>query len=767
METNDSRASAIELRVSAIHNVSRRGFLKGLLSTGALVLSVHLLPRGASAATVASGNTRADRATLHPSAFVGVDSDGTVYIVAHRSEMGTGIRTSLPLVVADELDADWKRVKVEQAIGDWRYGGQDTDGSHSIRDFFDVMRQAGGTARLMLIEAAAAAWKVAPGECETGLHEVVHRPTGRKLGYGALAAAASKLPVPRKEAIRLKQKAQWRYIGKGHSSYDLAALCTGKAIYGMDARMDGMVYAAVMHPPVLGGKVKSYDDKETLKVKGVRQVVAIEPFKPPAAFQPLGGLAVIADNTWAAFQGRKKLAVVWDNGPNAVYNSAQYKKQLLETVRAPGRVARNAGDVDAEFKKGGRVIEAEYYVPHLAHAPMEPPAAVAEYRDGKVTTWTCTQNPQAVQAIVAEQLKIPLENVICHVTLLGGGFGRKSKPDYVAEAAVLSKKTGRPVKVVWSREDDIKFGYYHTVSAMYLKAVLDANGKPTAWLQRSVFPPIASTFKVGERYGNADDLSLGWTDIPYDIPNLRVENGPADAHVRIGWLRSVGNIYHAFAIQSFSDELAHAVGRDPLDYLLELIGPPRIVDLKGTDYPNYGGSYSAYPIDTGRLRRVLQMAAEKAGWGKRKAGNGTGMGIAVHRSFLTYVASVVEVEVDDRGKLKIPHVHTVVDAGLISNPEFARAQFEGAAVFGASLARSGEITATNGAIDQSNFYDYPVARMPEAPQRTDVYLVDSDAPPAGIGEPGVPPFVPALCNAVFAATGKRVRDLPLSKHQIT
>ena len=767
MNTNERRVSAIEPRVNAIENVSRRGFLKGLLSTGALVLSVHLLPRGASAATVSGGITHADRATLHPSVFVGVDSDGTVYIVAHRSEMGQGIRTSLPLVVADELDADWKRVKVEQAIGDWRYGGQDTDGSHSIRDFFEVMRQAGGTARLMLIEAAAARWKVAPGECETGLHEVVHRPSGRKLGYGALAAAASRLPVPRKEALRLKHKSQWRYIGKGHPSYDLAALCTGQAVYGIDARMDGMVYAAVMHPPVVGGKVKSFDDRETLKVKGVRQVVAIEPFKPPAAFQPLGGLAVIADNTWAAFQGRKKLAVVWDNGPNAVYNSAQYKKELFETVRVPGRVARSAGDVDAEFKKGGRVIEAEYYVPHLAHAPMEPPAAVAEYRDGKVTAWTCTQSPQYVQDIVAEQLKIPRDNVICHVTLLGGAFGRKSKPDYVAEAAVLSKKVGRPVKVVWSREDDIKFGYYHTVSAMYMKAVLDPNGKPAAWLQRSVFPPIGATFKVGERYGNADDLSLGWTDIPYDIPNLRVENGPATAYVRIGWLRSVANIYHAFAVQSFSDELAHAVGRDPVDYLLELIGPPRIVDLKGTDYPNYNASYTAYPIDTGRLRRVVQMAAEKAGWGRRKRGNGTGMGIAVHRSFLTYVATVVEVEVDNRGKLKIPHVHTAVDAGLISNPEFARAQFEGAAVFGTSLARSGEITATNGAIDQSNFHDYPVARMSEAPQRTDVYLVDSDAPPAGIGEPGVPPFVPALCNAVFAATGKRVRELPLSKHQIT
>jgi isoquinoline 1-oxidoreductase beta subunit len=759
----------IEHCLNRIENVSRRGFLKGVLSTGAFILSVHLLPREARAASapISLGTTHTDRATLHPSAFVGVDSDGTVYIVAHRSEMGTGIRTSLPLVVADELDADWKRVKVEQAIGDWRYGGQDTDGSHSIRDFFDVMREAGGTARLMLIEAAAAQWKVAPRDCETDLHEVVHRPTGRKLGYGALAAAASKLPVPRKEALRLKSKSQWRYIGKGHPSYDLTALCTGKAVYGMDARMDGMVYAAVMHPPVLGGKVKSYDDKETLKVKGVRQVVAIDPFKPPAAFQPLGGLAVIADNTWAAFQGRKKLAVVWDNGPNTVYNSVDYKKELLETVRAPGKIARNAGNVDAEFEKSNRLVEAAYYIPHLAHAPMEPPVAVAEYRDGKVTAWTCTQNPQAVQDTVAEQLKISRDDVICHVTLLGGGFGRKSKPDYVAEAAVLSKKVGRPVKVVWSREDDIKFGYYHTVSATYMKAALDANGKPTAWLQRSVFPPIASTFKVGERYGDADDLSLGWTDIPYDIPNLRVENGPATAYVRIGWLRSVANIYHAFAIQSFSDELAHVAGRDPVDYLLELIGPSRIVDLKGTDYPNYNASYTAYPIDTGRLRRVVQIAAEKAGWGKRKMGHGTGMGIAVHRSFLTYVATVVEVEVDGHGKLKIPRVHTAVDAGLITNPEIARAQFEGAAVFGTSLARSGEITATNGAIDQSNFYDYPVARLREAPQRTDVYLVDSDAPPAGIGEPGVPPFVPALCNAVFVATGKRVRELPLSKHQIT
>ncbi len=464
--------------------------------------------------------------------------------------------------------------------------------------------------------------------------------------------------------------------------------------------------------------------------------------------------------------GRNKLNVVWDDGPNAVYNSAEYKKYLLDTARAPGKVARNAGDVDAEFKRGGKIIEAEYYIPHLAHASMEPPAAVADFRENRVTIWTCTQNPQAVQDIVAEQLNIPREHVSCHVTLLGGAFGRKAKPDYVAEAAVLSKKTNRPVKVVWSREDDIKFDYYHTASAMYMKAALDANGKAAAWLQRSVFPPIGSTFKVGDRYGSAGELGQGWTDIPYDIPNLRIENGPAPAHVRIGWLRSVANIYHAFAVQSFSDELAHAAGRDPAEYLLELIGQPRILNLKGTDYPNSGAPYAAYPIDTGRLRRVVQLVAEKSGWGKRKMGKGSGMGIAAHRSFVTYVATVVEVEVDEHGKLTIPHVHTAVDAGLIVNPEFARAQFEGAAAFGASIVRSGEITATKGAIDQSNFYDYPVALMWDAPRRTDVYLVDSDAPPGGIGEPGVPPFVPALCNAVFAATGKRVRELPLSKHEL-
>jgi isoquinoline 1-oxidoreductase beta subunit len=689
--------------------------------------------------------------------------DGTVYIVAHRSEMGTVIRTSLPLIVADELEADWKKVKIEQAIGDPRYGDQNTDGSHSVRSFFDGMRQAGATARVMLVRAAAQEWDVPVSECKAELNTVVHSQTSRQLSYGELAWAAAKLDVPAKQDIQLKTRNEWRYIGKGMTSYDLAELCTGKAIYGMDFHRDGMVYASIEHPPVLGGKVKSVDDSEALKVAGVHSTVAIDPFKPPPGFQPLGGIAVIADNTWSAFQGRKKLKIEWDNGPNATYDSDSYKNELYATARKPGKVVRNVGDVDPAFAKPGQFFDAQYYVPLLAHAPMEPLVATAEFKDGIVTAWAPTQNPQAVQAIISQELGIPKENVICHVTLLGGGFGRKSKPDYVAEAAVLSKKTGRPVKVVWTREDDIRFDYFNAVAAMYMKAALDSKGMPTAWLQRSVFPPITSIFQLNAVYGDPAHLQQGWVDIPYDIPNLRVENGPAPAHVRIGWLRSVANIYHAFAIQTFSDELAHRAGRDPADYLLGLIGEPRNLDLKGSDYPNYGADPATYPWETGRLRRVTEMVIEKSAWGKRKMGKGTGLGIAAHRSFLSYVATVVEVEVNDQGDIKIPRVDTVVDAGLVVNPEVVRAQFEGAAVFGTSVARSGEITAKNGVIQQSNFDSYPVARINEAPYQTNVTIVDSEAPPAGVGEPGVPPFIPALCNAIFVATGKRVRELPLAK----
>ena len=753
-----------------IENVQRRDFLKGMLGAGAFVLSVRLIPEQLFAATgVANASDSLapmSEAPFQAGVYLAIDTDGTTYIIAHRSEMGSGSRTALPRIVADELDADWSRVKIVQATGDEKYGDQDTDGSHSVRSFFDTLREAGGTARLMLVRAAAQQWGVPADECSTELHAVLHKKSGKKIGYGELATAAAKLPIPKKDELKLKSRSEWRYIGKDVKSYDLKDLCTGKPVYGQDTHMDGMLYASITHPPVLGAAVKSVDDKAALAVAGVKQTVTIAPFKPPVTMQALGGVAVLADNTWAAMQGRKKLQIQWEQSPHSAYNSDAYKKELQATARKPGKVVRENGDVDAAFaKKWSKVVEAEYYAPLLAHASMEPPAALANYRAGKVEVWAPTQNPQGARDAVAEAVGSKKEDVTVHVTLLGGGFGRKSFPDLAVEAAVLSKKTGKPVKVVWSREDDIKFDTYHSVAAMYFKAALGADGKPAAWLQRSVFPPIGSTFDATATYSGPDELGLGFSDMPFAVPNHRAENGPATAHVRIGWLRSVANVYHGFGMGSFADELAHAAGKDPLEYTFQLLGPDRVIPKSELpkDYPNYDGDYEQYPIDTARFRRVLQTAAEKSGWGKKKLGNGFGMGLAIHRSFLTYVATVVQVRVNDAGKVKIERVDTALDAGTVVNPEMARQQFEGAAVFGTSLAFYGEITATNGVVDQSNFNDYQMSRMNDAPRETHVHVIASEAPPAGIGEPGVPPFAPALCNAIFAATGKRIRELPLSK----
>jgi isoquinoline 1-oxidoreductase beta subunit len=413
-------------------------------------------------------------------------------------------------------------------------------------------------------------------------------------------------------------------------------------------------------------------------------------------------------------------------------------------------------------------MEATYSTPMLAHAAMEPPAAVADYRDGKVTVWGPVQNPQATQETVGAALGIDKKDVTCHVTLLGGGFGRKSKPDFAAEAAILSKKLGKPVKVVWTREDDIRFDFYHATAAVYHKASVDSRGRPTAWLQRSAFPPIASTFDATARYPLGFELDLGLVDLPFDIPNIRAENGPADAHVRIGWFRAVTNNFHVFAFGSFADEMAQAAGRDSLEFLLDMLGPGKVLDLKsqGVDYSNYGAPLDKYPIDTRRLRRVLEIAGEKSGWANRKKGGGQGFGIAAHRSFNTYVASVVQVEVDGRGQFKVPRIDMVVDAGIIVNPDRVRSQMEGAAVMAVGLARSGEITAANGRIRQSNFHDFQVARMTDAPYQVNVHLVESNELPTGAGEPGVPPVIAALGNAIFAATGKRVRELPLSKQKL-
>lgn len=743
-----------------IRRISRRGFLQGLFSTGALILGAGYLPDRAD-------DAGAGEQSWQPSIYLGIEPDGTVRIVAHRSEMGTGIRTALPMVAADELEADWSRVRVEQALGDPKYGDQNTDGSRSIRDFFLPLRQAGATARLMLERAAAAQWQVPVTECRATNHQVVHQ-DGRALAFGALVAPALALTVPKKEELRLKADGEFRYIGHGVPIVDQMDICTGTARFGIDIRLPGMVDAVIARPPVLGSPLVRYDDQDTLKVPGVRQTLLIKPAQAPYGFQALGGIAVIADHTWAAMAGRDRLRITWGASSNDSYDSESYKAQLLATVRKPQKVVRSVGDVEAAFAGATRIHEAEYYLPHLAHATMEPPAAVAQVKDGTAIIHAATQNPQAVQEEVAKALKIDREKVFCHVTLLGGGFGRKSKPDYAVEAALLARELNQPVRVTWTREDDIRHDYYHSVAALYLKAGTDASGRPVAWLQRCAFPPIPSLFDPAADHGSALELSLGWTDLPFAIPNLRAENGPAQAHVRIGWLRSVSNIYHAFAIQSFIDELAAAAGRDRIEYFLEVLGKPRLIDFKaeGTDYPNYGASLEQHPWDTGRLRRVVELVAEKSGWAGQKAEPGRALGFAAHRSFLSSIAVVADVRVDSRGRVSIPRVDVAVDAGRIVHPDRVRAQFEGSSTFGVSLALMGEVTARQGRIQQGNFDDYPVARISEAPTVTHVHLVPSTADPAGVGEPGVPPIAPALCNGIFAATGKRIRQLPISRSRL-
>jgi isoquinoline 1-oxidoreductase beta subunit len=705
----------------------------------------------------------AENTSFAPNVYVSMDETGTVTIVAHRSEMGTGIRTGLPMVLADEMDADWNRVKIVQADGDAKYGDQNTDGSRSVRQFYQPMRVAGATARQMLEQAASRIWNVSVDDCQAVKHAVVHTPTGRTLDYGALVKVAATLPLPSpgQAGLKFKPRSQWMYVDKPMPIVDLQDIVQGKAKYGIDTEVPGMKHASIERCPVYGGKVKSFDAAEALKVPGVEQVVEIPATPIPSGFMPLGGIAVIASNTWAAQQGRTKLKIDWDYGPNAKFDTTAYRAELESVAQKPSRIVRSQGNVDQSLQSAAKRISADYFVPHLAHSPMEVPACAASVADGKCIAWAPSQNPQGAAEILANALGIKQSDVTIHTTLLGGGFGRKSKPDFIAEAAVLSQKLNAPVKVTWTREDEIKHDYYHAICAQHLEGGLDSNGRPTAWLHRTVFPAIEATFQPGVIYGSAGELQQGVTDVPYAISNLRCENGPIGNHVRIGWYRSVYNIPHAFAVCSFADEMASAAGKDPVEFLRALIGSPRHIDLKamGVDYPNYGASMEEYPIDTGRLLNVLNLAATKSGWGSALPERHA-RGIAVHRSFLTYVAVVAQVAVGHDGQITVPRIDLALDAGQIVNPDRVRAQFEGAAIMGISNALYSNITAKQGQIEQTNFTDYLVARTDITPE-THVHIVDSHAPPGGVGEPGVPPVAPAICNAIFAATGKRIRSLPI------
>jgi len=746
-------------------SASRRDLLK-LLGLGGLVLSASALGVRRLDAQALQGLAPAE--PWEPHAYIRIGEDDVVTIICHRSEMGQGIRTTMPMIIADEMEADWSRCRVEQAEGNEpRYGSQNTDGSTSIRDFLDKYRQAGATARALLEDAAAAQWGVPVAQVEARNGEVVHEASGRRARFGALVAAARALPMPAPARVRVKTPAQRRWEGKAMPGIDLVPMTTGAAVYGGDVRLPGMKVAVIARPPVWGGAVATVDDTAAKAVPGVERIIRLPAGTVPGGFLPLGGVAVVAANTWAAIRGRDALRITWTPGPNGGYDSAAYQAQLMAEVRKPGQPGRTVGDTDRALASAATRVTAEYWMPHLAHAPMEPVAAIARVQDGTVELWAPTQSPMDARKAVAEHLKLDVAKVRVHVTLLGGAFGRKSKPDFLCEAAWLAREVGAPVRVQWTREDDLRNGYLHACAAHRLEAGLDARGTVTAWLHRSAYPPIAATFADGVKGSEPDELTNGASDVPWDVPNLRVEIGEATTHTRIGWFRSVNAIHHGFAIGSFVDELARAAKRDSAAFLLDLIGAPRTVDLSAAGLvkpaSNYGANWTDHPLDTARARRVVELAVERSGWRDAPLPRGRGRGIAMHRSFLTYVAVVAEVEVLADGTVRCPRATMAVDAGFVANPDRARAQMEGAFIMALSNVLHSQVTFANGRVVQGNFRDYQLARLRDTPVRLDVHLVPGEGKPGGIGEPGVPPSCGAIMNASAAATGVRVRTLPVGK----
>ena len=632
-------------------DMNRRSFLKSTAAAGALVLGTYFMggaPR-AMAGVLAKPAENAKRANL----FIALRPDGMVEVTCHRSEMGQQIRTAIAQIVADEMEAAWDKVIVIQGKGDPKYGDQNTDGSRSIRFNMQRLREMGASVRYMMQHAAAKRWGVEPSTCVAEQHVVTHT-SGKTLAYKDLVDDALTITPPEADKLKLKERKEWRYINTGMAHIDLQDIVTGKATFAADVREPKALVAIIERPPVVGGKMKSFNADKAKAVNGVVDVIEIPAPKGAPQFQPKGGLAIIANNTWAAWQGRKALDVTWDDGANGDYNSANFKEQLLNTVNAPQALVREKGDALSVLEKASDKLVADYYVPHLAQAPMEPPCATAMYYKDRVDVWAATQNPQADMETVGAMVGMDKEKINVHVTMLGGAFGRKSKPDFSAEAAFLSMKTGKPIRVQWTREDDIQHGFYHAVSAQHVEAALDENGKIDAYLHRTAFSPIASTFQEGANAPFSFELDLGFTDNPILTPNMKLERGEAPAKARIGWMRSVSNIFHAFAVQSFINEAAHKAGKDAKDYLLEVIGPDRIIDVtdQKAEYQNYWGDKSVYPLDTGRLRNVIEKVSDMAGWG-RNMPKARGLGIAAHRSFLTYVATVVEVEVSDAGDLSV------------------------------------------------------------------------------------------------------------------
>ena len=736
-------------------NVTRRFFLKTSAATAAsLVLSVHLPVHAGSSASPASAS-----ASFAPNAWLEIAPDGEVRIWCAHSEIGQGVRTSLPMIVAEELCCDWRRVRVVQADLDPKYGDQLTGGSLSVRTSYESLRKAGAAAREMLIAAAAAQWKVLQSECRAENSFIIHSPTQRRIAFEKLLPAASAVPPP--AAPALKNASDFALIGKPTRRTDTRAKITGSAQFGVDTRIPGMLAASIERCPVYGGTLRRYNADKVKEIPGVRAVLEVKPFHlthqfgdesgPGSRNYSRAGVAVLADSTWAAMQARKALEVEWDEGAFAKESTANLREKFTRLVSSEAAVIRSDGDFEKAYAGAAKKIEAIYEVPFLAHATMEPMNCTAHFRDGECELWAPTQIPGAAAASVAKALGIPRERVKVHVTFLGGGFGRRLIQDYAVEAALISRDAGAPVQVVWTREDDIRHDFYRPAACHALRAGLDAHGNLISWSHRGSSPSI-DVFYSGTGISARAASQLNGGDFPaYGVPNLRIEFALADTGMPLGYWRSVENSGNQFVISSFFDEAAFAAGRDPLEFLLAVLGPARKIDLGG----NNG------VIDVGRRRRVIELAAEKANW-EKPLPKGTARGIAAHFGYGSYVAQVAEVSCDvSSGNLKIHRVVCAIDCGTAVNPLGVKAQMEGAINFGLAATLKSAITVDRGRVQQSNFHDYEVLRMSDAPPVIDVHFAPSTEPPGGCGEPGVPPIAPAVTNAIFAATGKRLRRLPI------
>ncbi len=722
------------MKSSTAQNPSRRKFLKdSALLAGGLVIGFYLPGKGGRALAADAPA----KPVYPPNAFIRIGEDDSITIVVNKSEMGQGVYTSLPMMIAEELEADWSKIRVESApvaavYNHTGFGMQLTGGSSSVPSSWEQLRRVGASARTLLIQAAAHHLKVPVAECHAAQGQVIHAASGRSLPYGMLANAAASLPLP--ENVPLKSPKDFKLIGKPMKRLDTPEKTNGKAVFGLDVHIPGMLTVLIARSPVFGGRVKRFDDTEARKVAGVQGV-----------YQVPTGVAVAATGFWPALTARNLLEIEWDEGAGAKLSTPQMRAEYLELAKTPGTIARKEGDVIQGFKAAHKTISAEYEVPYLAHAAMEPLNVLVDLKADHCTIWTGTQSQTMDRAAAAQVAGLKPDQVEIHTTFLGGGFGRRANPrsDFVIEAVQVAKAISKPVKVVWTREDDMRGGYYRPMWADRIEAAIGKDGKPVAWKHTIVGQSIVADTPF-ETFLTKDGIDVtsveGAATLPYRIPNLQVDLHSPRNQIPVQWWRSVGHSHTAFIVETMLDELARMAGQDPVAYRLQLLP------------------------ENSRYRGVLQLVADKAGWGKQKLPAGHAYGVAVHQSFDSYVAEVAEVSLEN-GKIRVHRVVAAVDCGLVINPDGVRQQIESGIVYGLSAALHGQITLENGKVLQSNFNDYTPLRFSEMPQ-VEIHIVPSDAAPTGIGEPGTPPIAPAVANAVFALTGKRLRRTPFDQENL-